>query len=277
MAVLLLGSKDDIHLQAIQNELDDCVVFDEKTICKSVSLSSDLLGDTFVYFDDELFYPSSVYWRNLEFTSFGDIPDDYDNAAAYMQLFFNAFPDAYWCNSWKSFLEHQTKINQFEKITALKPSSLFSNNINDVIEFVGQFPSVAIKPTAGGDYTEKITSIKQLDDLDFTNPLCFQEYIEGTNVRVFVIDDQVFAADIVSNSVDFRTNDFEYIPLEISTAFKNQCLNICKTLGYNWTAIDWIRKDNQFYFLEANFSPMFLYFQEQTGYPIVKSLANSLV
>ncbi len=45
-----------------------------------------------------------------------------------------------------------------------------------------------------------------------------------------------------------------------------------------WTAIDWRHQPRREYvFLETNPSPMFLYFEQQTGFPITKKLVQLLI
>lgn len=45
-----------------------------------------------------------------------------------------------------------------------------------------------------------------------------------------------------------------------------------------WTAIDWhLKLTGEYVFLEANPSPMFLHFEQQTKFPITESLVNLLL
>ena len=277
MTVLILGDSDDIHVEAVANHLEDYIILDKETIVSDVTISSNTYDAPSVYLNGDELNITSVYWREIDFFSLGDFDNDFANTVAATQLFFQAFPKALWCNPWLAFVDHQTKVLQYAKVPALKPSTIFTNDVDDAIDFASQFDAVAVKPIAGGEYTKKLTKKKHIRKLDLTTPLCFQEYIEGTNVRTFVIDNQVFAADVVTDDVDFRTGDFDYIPIDLEPEHYQQCLDITKTLGYNWTAIDWIRRDNHYYFLEANFSPMFLYFEEATGYPITRSLSDLLI
>ena len=81
-----------------------------------------------------------------------------------------------------------------------------------------------------------------------------------------------------SDLVDFRTDDnCTIVPVKLPYKQHQLALDITRTLGYEWTAIDWIKADDKYYFLEANFSPMFAFFEEQTHYPIAKSLVNLLI
>ncbi len=52
---------------------------------------------------------------------------------------------------------------------------------------------------------------------------------------------------------------------------------ICSELMLNWTAIDWRRNSRgEYFFLEANPSPMFIGFSMKTGMAVYKMLAKAL-
>jgi glutathione synthase/RimK-type ligase-like ATP-grasp enzyme len=110
-------------------------------------------------------------------------------------------------------------------------------------------------------------------------PATFQEFIPGTNIRTYVIGDAVFSAEIRSPSLDFREDSSaELIPVDLPAAVYQQCLAIRQALKLQWTAIDWRLTPTQDYvFLEANPSPMFIYFEQKTGYPITEKLVQLLM
>ena len=66
--------------------------------------------------------------------------------------------------------------------------------------------------------------------------------------------------------------------MELPDLVQQQCLAISKALMLEWTAIDWrLKPTGEYVFLEANPSPMFLYFEQQTKFPITQSLVNFLL
>ena len=110
------------------------------------------------------------------------------------------------------------------------------------------------------------------------NPLVFQEFIQGTNIRTFVIGDKVFTARNSSDLPDFRLDkEMTYTPIDLSDEQNQHCLDITRTLGYAYTAIDWIERDDQLYYLEANYAPIYGFYENQTGYPISQSIAELLI
>ena len=111
------------------------------------------------------------------------------------------------------------------------------------------------------------------------SPITLQEYIPGTNIRTYVIGNSIYSAEIRSNFLDFREDPIaKLIPIELPEAIKQQCQAIAKALMLEWTAIDWrLKPTGEYIFLEANPSPMFLHFEQQTGFGITPRLVKLLL
>ena len=280
MSIVIFGETDDIHVNAVAEYLpDDVIIIDDQALTDDISIAADIHGRPDVYLGDLLLKPTSIYWRNLNLYPFGpDEDEEINNKLAAAKLFTEAFADAVWVNPVLSFIQHHTKIEQYRMANTLMPPTLITNNYERAEAFLAEHKDVAIKPIAGGQYIERITSLDDLPEWVNGQALCYQQFIVGTNVRTFVIGNEVYTADITTDHNDFRVDEnFIYTPIETSTALRHRALDITKKLGYKWTAIDWIRTDNELYFLEANFSPMFLYFEEQTEFPISEALSKLLV
>jgi len=275
LTTVIFGKQNDIHALAVAEHLPSYVILDDKSIENDVSITTDLFSKPVVFLDNKPIEATSVYWRNLDIYPFQS-DNHIANAIAYMKIFLEAFSDARWVNPLPAFIDHYTKIDQLRALDILKPKTLVTNNLFDARKFISMFESVAAKPVAGGAYIERFWDPKDLEELK--QPVALQEFITGTNTRTFVIGDDVYTAEVNTTHDDFRLDkEFTYTPVELSPEERQLALDITSTLGYKWTAIDWIRFDDQLYFLEANFSPMFLYFQEQTEYPIAKQLAKLLL
>jgi glutathione synthase/RimK-type ligase-like ATP-grasp enzyme len=110
-------------------------------------------------------------------------------------------------------------------------------------------------------------------------PMIVQKFISGPSIRTFVIEERAYSARIESPLPDYRI-DSSVVVSRISTpeAISGQAIAIMNCLGLRWTAIDWIQgHDGVYYFLEANFSPMFSAFSEMTGYPVADYLSRALL
>jgi glutathione synthase/RimK-type ligase-like ATP-grasp enzyme len=160
---------------------------------------------------------------------------------------------------------------------------LISNDSEQIAHFVNTQQAVIFKPVYGGAHTQQVTpqhlEVERLQKVLSLSPATFQTYISGTNIRTYVIGESIFSAEIHSPDLDFRTDrNASLVPLQVPDEIAQQSLNIAKALKLQWTAIDWrLSHAGEYFFLEANPSPMFLYFEQQTGYPIADALLNLLL
>lgn len=189
-------------------------------------------------------------------------------------------------NSASAVRYHQEKPRQLAAVAQLGvriPATYVGNHLAEVRAFCQQHQKAIFKPVTGGDYAQVITA-EHLDDEHLTSslrlaPITLQAFIAGTNIRSYVIGDRVFSAEINSEHDDFRTDrNVNIQPIQLPEAVRLQALAIIKELGLAWSGIDWRRdQDGNYFFLEANPSPMFVNFERFTGLPIAKHLAQLLV
>ena len=192
----------------------------------------------------------------------------------------------FWVNSWQAYQFHKEKPLQLNlvKLQGVEiPATLISNNPEQVIEFCKGQSKTIFKPVYGGTHTQLVTDEhlepERLSLALRLSPVTFQEYISGTNIRTYVIGDEIYSAEIRSNSLDFRADSLaQLIPVDLPDAIQQQCQAITKALMLEWTAIDWrLTPSGEYVFLEANPSPMFLHFEQQTGFGITQSLVKLLL
>jgi hypothetical protein len=143
------------------------------------------------------------------------------------------------------------------------PESLLTNHPGAALAFAERHRRVIYKG-AGGTRTRT----GQLDPADTdrlarlgTCPVYLQRYIPGSNVRVHVVDTQLFATEIVSDAIDYRTQVRRMTPVVLPAEVADRCVAITKTLGLLLAGLDLIRTpQGEWYFLEANTSPGFTFF-----------------
>jgi glutathione synthase/RimK-type ligase-like ATP-grasp enzyme len=131
--------------------------------------------------------------------------------------------------------------------------------------------------------------VKRLDDTDLPRlqsvrncPTQFQEWIEGVDIRVHTVGDDVFATEMVSEANDYRyaarsgaslTAQAIDIPPHIADA----CVAMAKSAGLAVSGIDLRRTpDNNYCCFEMNPSPGFLFYERVTGQPISEAVARML-
>lgn len=113
-------------------------------------------------------------------------------------------------------------------------------------------------------------------------PTLFQQWIPGTDVRVHVVGDEVFACEIVSSAVDYRYPQSadqapEIIPYCLREDLADRCRQLSVSLGLTVTGIDLRRTpEGEWYCFEVNPSPGFTYYEAATGQPISDAVARLL-
>ncbi|WP_334020898.1 ATP-grasp domain-containing protein [Alteromonas sp. S015] len=236
---------------------------------------------------------TSVYWRNFCGVSDEAHRENFGTAEyisardsmACLRSWFNVSGNTLWANSWQAYEHHKEKPWQLLKAKRQGlnvPRTLVTNDLDEILNWYTTLEKSIFKPVTGGSHTEILCAehfeSARITDALTKSPITVQEYIEGTNIRTFVIGDHVFSAELRSDCVDFREDkNMGVIPIETPKDVVLQAISVMKALHMNWTAIDWRRdKHGVYYFLEANPSPMFYGFEAQTGIPITDHLISLL-
>jgi hypothetical protein len=113
-------------------------------------------------------------------------------------------------------------------------------------------------------------------------PTQFQQYISGTDCRVHVVGNTVFAAEIISDADDYRyagrtghSTDIRACTLEPQLA--ERCCRLADELDLPVAGIDLRRTpEGHWYCFEVNPSPGFTFYQEATGQKIAEAVASLL-
>jgi hypothetical protein len=103
-------------------------------------------------------------------------------------------------------------------------------------------------------------------------PVLFQPFIEGLNIRVHVVGDKVFPIAIDTQCIDYRyskvPNHFHEITLP--ETIKQACIDVTKNLDLLFSGIDLIRsKHGPYYVLEANPAPGYAWFESRINQQII--------
>lgn len=233
----------------------------------------------------------AVYWRSYSGVSLPNLDSKEikrvatNDSMSVLRTMMNG-SRARWVNSWPAFQFHQEKPLQLTKACEMGltiPETLVSNNAQEIVDFAQSFPSTIFKPVYGGAHTGVVTKEhldpKRLETVLRLSPVTIQQCIEGTNIRVYVIGKKIFAAEIRSDTLDFRQDpQAKLIPIELPYELQEKCLKVTKAMHYQWTGIDFrLTADGKFFFLEANPSPMFIHFEKMTGHPITQTLVDLLI
>ena len=143
------------------------------------------------------------------------------------------------------------------------PDSLLTNDPGAAVAFAERHGRVIYKG-AGGTRTR--TGLLDPGDTSRlarlgTCPVYLQRYIPGSNVRVHVVDTELFATEIVSDAIDYRARVRQMTPVRLPGIVADRCVAVTRALGLLLAGIDLIRTpEGEWYFLEANTSPGFTFF-----------------
>ena len=114
-------------------------------------------------------------------------------------------------------------------------------------------------------------------------PVQFQAFVDGPNVRVHTVGDEVFATIIDTEAVDYRyaTQQVgqppQMAPYQLDNEIAERCVRLASTLGLEIAGLDLkFPTDGRVVCLEVNPSPVFSYFEHNTGQPIADAVARLL-
>jgi glutathione synthase/RimK-type ligase-like ATP-grasp enzyme len=113
-------------------------------------------------------------------------------------------------------------------------------------------------------------------------PSQLQEYIPGMDIRVHVVGDECFTAEIETEVIDYR-----YAVSKGSTArmraatlpaeVHERCLSLVRSLGLLLGGVDFRRTpEGEYVCLEVNPMPAFLWYERAAGLPISSAIARAL-
>lgn len=165
------------------------------------------------------------------------------------------------------------------------PATLITTDCAAVEEFLEEHGALIYKSVSGvRSIVSRLSSedLGRLADVAWC-PTQFQQYVPGTDVRVHVVGDELFACEIVSEADDYRYAGLDgsssqlracSLPAEIAT----RCHQLATALELPVAGIDLRRTpDGAWYCFEVNPAPGFSYFQKATGLPIDEAIAGFLL
>jgi glutathione synthase/RimK-type ligase-like ATP-grasp enzyme len=131
--------------------------------------------------------------------------------------------------------------------------------------------------------------VRRLEDKDLPRldrlgncPTQFQEIVEGVDIRVHTVDEEVFATELISEASDYRYAarsgaSLAARAIDIPPEIASACVRLAKDSGLMVAGIDLRRTaDDRYFCFEMNPSPGFIFYERATGQPISEAVANLL-
>lgn len=166
------------------------------------------------------------------------------------------------------------------------PETLITNDPDLVLEFYAKHQRIIYKSiSAVRSIVQEFSAqdIGRLDDIRCC-PTQFQQFIDGTNLRVHVVGDKVFPTAINSGAIDYRYASRQIgehavlREVELSDELSERCVTLGKSLELPLAGIDLkVTPEGEVYCFEVNPSPAFSYYESSTGQPVSEAIVEYLL
>lgn len=184
-------------------------------------------------------------------------------------------------NNSKPYQTQQIRRHGFEI-----PETLITNDPDRVRAFCERHGEVVYKSISGQRSIVRRLDERDLDRLEHIRwcPVQFQEYVDGQDIRVHVVGEEVFATRVKTNATDYRYASREGNPpaelqaMELPADVSARCVALSGDLELPLSGIDLrITLSGSVFCFEVNPSPAFSYYETHTGQPIANAIARYLV
>lgn len=164
------------------------------------------------------------------------------------------------------------------------PETLVTTDRDAVAAFCANHDQVIYKSVSG--VRSRVTTLSasdlaRLDDVTHC-PTQFQAYVPGTDYRVHVVGETIFACEVLSNAVDYRHGVGDDAPVihaaRLPRELEERALAMTRTMGLEVAGIDMRRTpEDQWYCFEVNPSPGFTFYEQFSGQGIAGAIAELLM
>ena len=152
---------------------------------------------------------------------------------------------------------------------------------------MGDEESIIVKALAGAYfefsggafvYTRSLTDAVTRDAAAWNaQPLVVQRKMDGVDVRVVVVGEQVFGAACETNMIDWRLErSSEWTPWSVPGGIAEKCRSYLEALGLKYAAFDFIDDGKDVWFLEANQAGEWAFIERSLNLGISEALASLL-
>lgn len=164
------------------------------------------------------------------------------------------------------------------------PGTLVTTSPDGARDFIARHEHVVYKSVSDTRSTVSRVDRFERDRIDdvVSCPTQFQVYIAGTDWRVHVVGDELYACEIRCAADDYRCAELEGLPVDVRPAIipvpiATRCRKLAQSLALPLAGIDLRRTgDDEWYCFEVNPAPAFSYYEQATGQPLGAAVARLL-
>lgn len=166
------------------------------------------------------------------------------------------------------------------------PETLVTSDPDRVRDFRAAHRRVIYKSVSSVRSIVQTLEDSDLDRLDRIRwcPTQFQAFVDGTNVRVHIVHERVYATAINTEATDYRYagkllgEPARLREVELAPELAEKCIALARSLGLAFAGIDLkVTPADEVYCFEVNPSPAFSYYEGNTGQSISEGLALALM
>lgn len=191
-------------------------------------------------------------------------------------------PSTFWCHYFKPYTYYLA-----QKVGLKIPTTIITPSFRQIYKtykiFLNQKQKLIIKPIAGGETVKELNE-ETLEKIKLsTTVYILQEKIQGTNIRIFTLGNKFLCAFSIeydtNKSIDYRDlnpKELKIKTTKVSNEIKKLSLKLAKDIGLLFSGIDFIVKNNDYYFLDINPAPMFAGFEFHSSFPISQKIIEYL-
>lgn len=218
---------------------------------------------------------------------------------AFLEGILTALPVERWMSLRQAITQAERKPYQLAMAARLGltiPDTIITNDQSDVLNIAKHHKLIAKAVSSGyisypdgnrAIFTNALSS-EDLDNLDGLTlaPVTFQELVDKiSDIRVTIIGDEVFAAEIISQGressrIDWRATDDPQLPHrkhELPSEIANRCRELVSRLGLAFGALDFaLKPDGTYVFFEINPNGEWVWLEDRLGFPISDRIAEWL-
>lgn len=201
------------------------------------------------------------------------------------------FENARWLNNPSDTFKAENKFLQLKYAMEMGfniPESVVANNTNYLPS--GQLIVKSVDTAyflKGKNEAFLYSTMTNEDELNNYNlndlPIMIQEYIgPKTDIRVTVVDNELFAVKIVKDSQgvegDWRKakGKLQYLPVDLPNEIHDMCLNISSMFNLKLSGIDLMECQGEYYFVEINPTGEWAWLVSEAGLQIDKAICDCL-
>lgn len=298
MLVLLWGLEADAPLAEVRDQLELLSIptkfVDQRRILETeieIAVGETVEGCVQLGSENiELGEVSSVYVRPYESVRLPEIAAAGPESAAWQHAMqvddilasWTELTSALVVNRFSASAVNGSKIYQLDQIRSLGwnvPETLVTTDADAARAFWKHHREVVYKSVSGirsrvsrlcADHAERFADLSSC-------PTQFQQYIPGTDYRVHVVDDKIFACEVRCVADDYRYSENEAPEVKacsLTPDLEEQCRKLAAAMNLPLAGIDLRRTtEDEWFCFEVNPSPAFTYYQQMSGQPIGQAVA----